>query len=482
MASFPDEASPLTKKRHGLLCSPALKVRILTSIISLAEGYDIGVVNGAVILFREDLKLTSWQVGIALCLFAFGVALAAPMAGSFTDWAGRKAAMALASVLLIVGGLTMACAMNFEMLIAGRLIAGCGAGTGLTAVTAYMAEVAPAEERGFYGSLEELLVNIGNVLGYLVNLALLGMPYDWRWMLGLGIVPAICVLTVLMLPYSVSGIPESPRYLHKAGRGDEARSVLLELLSDNAEVEKALEEWQDEEDTMATWVESLVAFGTTHRQAALAGIGCGIINMFTGIQLMMVTTTSLLVGTGMSKNQAMKVSIGLGATKALVMLLVATLLLDRWGRRPLLQTSLGVCSLAAALGSVGAYFDWGEAWVIIGLFTFVSGYSFGVGPVPWVYMPEVLESRFRSKGCAIGLSVARLCAVTQLFAFPVFFPLVGVEGLFLFLLIVNALSWAYVAALCLETSGLSLEKIPSSFSNYSLMSSLGLGPSYSGKS
>lgn len=461
----PEEATPLTKRREGCHCSAALKVRILTSVISLAEGYDIGVVNGAVILFREDLNLTDWQVGIALCTFALGVALAAPMAGSFNDWAGRKTAMGLAAVLLIVGGLVMAFAVNFETLILGRLLAGCGAGTGLTAVTAYMAEVAPAEERGFYGSLEELLVNVGNVLGYLVNLALLGMPYDWRWMLGLGIVPSIGVLIVTMLPYSVSGVPESPRYLQKVGRYNEARVVLCDLLSDNEEVERTLEEWQDEEETsIATWHETLVAFGTTHREAACAGIGCGIINMFTGIQLMMVTTTSLLVGTGMSKDQAMKVSIGIGATKALVMLLVATLLLDRWGRRPLLQSSLGICSVAAALGSVGAYFDWGEAWIIIGLFVFVAGYSFGVGPVPWVYMPEVLDSRFRSKGCAVGLSVARICAVTQLFAFPIFFPLVGVEGLFLFLLVVNLLSWAYVAAFCLETSGLSLELISSSFS------------------
>jgi len=468
MSGEPNEATPLAPPEKQRMCSwsVALRVRILTCIISLAEGYDIGVVNGAVILFREELEMTSFEVGIALCVFALGVAFAAPLAGSYADYAGRKAAMTLASCLLIAGGLLMAFASNFEMLIAGRIVAGCGAGVGLTAVTAYMSEVSPAHSRGFYGSLEELFVNVGNVVGYLVNFALVGVPYDWRIMLGLGIVPACCVLIVLVLPYSFTGVPESPRYLQKVGRLDEARAVLLDLLNDEEEVEKACQAWAEEAkngDDMATWSETLTAFRTTHRQAALAGIGCGIINMFTGIQLMMVTTTSLLVGTGMSTYKAMQVSICLGATKAIVMLGVALFMLDSWGRRPLLQTSLLMCSCAAVLGSVGAYFDLGEAWVVIGLCIFVTGYSLGVGPVPWVYMPEVIENRFRSKGCAMGLSGARLCAVTHLFSFPILFPIFGVEGLFLFLLVVNVLAFFYVTALCPETRGFSLEKIQGIF-------------------
>jgi len=458
----PSEATPLSRRQQKGCCDGALRVRILTAVISLAEGYDIGVVNGAVVLFREDLNLSAFQVGITLCVFALGVAVSAPVAGSFADHAGRKPAMIVAASLLIVGGLLMASAQSFSMLVAGRIVAGCGAGVGLTAVTAYMSEVSPAHKRGFYGSLEELFVNVGNVAGYLINLALLGMPYDWRIMLGLGIVPAACVLVVLLLPYSLTGIPESPRWLQKKGRFVEARAVLLDLLDDEEEVERTFQDWKhlaETEGDMATWGETLTAFRTTHRKNALAGIGCGIINMFTGIQLMMVTTTSILVGTGMTKDQAIKVSIGLGATKALVMLGVALFMLDSWGRRPLLQTSCAVCALAAALGSCGAYFDWGEACVVVGLCIFVTGYSLGVGPVPWVYMPEVIENRFRSKGCAIGLSGARLCAVTHLFSFPILFPIIGVEGLFLFLLAVNILAGIYVTNFCPETSGLSLEKI-----------------------
>merc|ERR1719310_198581 len=174
--------------------------------------------------------------------------------------------MMLASSLLIVGGLLMALATNFEMLISGRIIAGSGAGIGLTAVTTYMAEVSPAHASGFYGSLEELFVNVGNVVGYLMNLLLLGAPYDWRIMLGAGIIPAACVLFVLMLPYSITGVPESPRYLQKVGRLDEAREVLLDLLNgDQSEVDRAVQAWAEEakaDGGMASWGESLTAFAT----------------------------------------------------------------------------------------------------------------------------------------------------------------------------------------------------------------------------
>eukprot|EP00746_Dinoflagellata_sp_MGD_P008453 gnl/MRDRNA2_/MRDRNA2_116918_c0_seq1.p1 gnl/MRDRNA2_/MRDRNA2_116918_c0~~gnl/MRDRNA2_/MRDRNA2_116918_c0_seq1.p1 ORF type:complete len:483 (+),score=64.06 gnl/MRDRNA2_/MRDRNA2_116918_c0_seq1:187-1635(+) len=466
--SSADETTPLRtgQERRGCL-SVALRVRLLTMIISFAEGYDIGVVNGAVILFQEELNLLPWQVGVVLAIFPSGVAICAPMAGSFADAFGRKPTMMLSSVLLIVGGLVMAFSHGFYSLAAGRLTAGSGVGVGITAVTAYMSEVSPSHSRGFYGSLEELFVNIGNVGGYLINVALLGVMYDWRIMLGLGVIPATIVLIILVFPYSLTGIPESPRWLAKVGRMDEAREVLIDLLDgDVIEADKAFEAWIQEsrdEGGVASWGETLKAFGGTHRRQALAGIGCGIMNMFTGIMLMMIMTTSLLVATGMDKRTAMWTSVGLGCAKAGIMLIVAFCFLDNWGRRPLLLVSLGLCASAASLGSCAAFYTWGESFIVAGLAFFVMGYSVGVGPVPWVYMPEVLDNRFRGKGTSIGLSGARICAVTQVLLYPIVFPMIGVGGLFVFLLTVNLIGFLYIFVLCPETKNRSLEQISQLF-------------------
>jgi len=469
MAPAATETTPLQKDKteREACCRVAMRVRIITAIISLAEGYDIGVVNGAVVLFTGDLGLVPWQVACCLGAFPASVAIAAPMAGKLSDSCGRKPTMMVACILLIIGGLLMAFATRFEMLLLGRMVAGSGTGTGLTAVTAYMAEVAPAHERGFYASLEELFVNVGNVCGYLINFALLGVPHDWRLMLGLGVVPAAIVLLVLLLPYRISGIPESPRYLQKVGRAEEAREVLLELTDGNQEeADSAFAAWLEEaktEDGMATWGETLKAFGGSHRKSALAGVGCGVLNNFTGIQLMMVTTTSLLVNTGMEPRDAMWTTVWLGVAKMSVMLVVALFLLDSWGRRPLLFSSLSICATAAGIGASGAFYGWGAHWEVAGLGLFVVGYSLGVGPVPWVYMPEALENRFRSKGCSLGICGSRVNGSTHIFLFPLLFPIIGSPGLFLFLVVVNLLGLAYVCCFIPETKGKTLEEIQEIF-------------------
>jgi len=458
--------SARNKVKQQRYIGTAVKVRILTSIISLIEGYDIGVINGAILLFQEELQLSPLQLSVVLAIFPLGVSLCAPFAASLADWRGRKPAMLVSCLMLMMGGTIMACAISFETLALGRITCGAGVGIGITAVTAYMSEVSPASHRGLFGSLEELFVNLGNVVGYLTNFALLDVHHSWRYMLGGAVIPACFVALTLSLPRSISGIPESPRYLYKKGQLEEATEVLVDLLDSREEVNDCLDDWRMEvvfENRMAPWRESLTAFCTDKRWQAAAGIGCGILNMFTGIMLMMVMTTTLLVGVGMTKYQAMQASIMIGLAKCLVMLLVAIFFLDDYGRRPLMLTSLTTCICATLLGMTSSFYQWGSPWIVVSLLFFVTGYSLGMGPVPWVYMPEVLDSRFRGKGCALGVAGARICAATHLFCFPIIFPMIGVVGLFVFLACMNASALVYVYLLCPETKGAALEKIPSMF-------------------
>lgn len=459
------EATPLTgtaRRASRVACGVSMRIRAVSSVISLADGFDIGVINGAVVLFREELQLTSWQVAWTLSIFPFAATLAAPAAGSVADAVGRKPALMLSVALLVVGGLLMATASGFWHMFLGRLTAGSGMGCGLTAVAVYMSEVAPVDQRGFYSSLEELFVNVGLVLSFAANVLLLGLPHDWRLMMGSGIIPAGVAFVALAVPQSLSGIPESPRYLQKTGRVEEARAALLELLGgDSKEVDKAFAAWKAEEvgGALPTWGEALSGFCGRHRRSALAGIGVGIIQIFTGIALIAVLTTSLLVDLGIGKSSAMRITLLLGIAKVVVLVTVSFCVLDSLGRRPMLLWSITVCTAAAILGAGSSHLGLGKEWQVAGLCIFAVGHSMGVGPVPYVYMPEVFDNRLRSKGCAVGFAGSRLCGALYLLLVPPAVPTVGLGGVFLLLVVVNAISFAYVAWLCPETKGRSLEEM-----------------------
>merc|ERR1712194_811158 len=105
----------------------------------------------------------------------------------------------------------------------------------------------------------------------------------------------------------------------------------------------------------------------------------------------------------------------------------------------------------------------GIRWVIAALILWVIGYVVGVGPIPWVYTPEVFDSRFRSKGCSLGLSGSRTCSTVQGFFFPILYPIFGLSGLFAFLAITSVVAAMFVFLCCPETSGVPLEDVPRLF-------------------
>merc|ERR1719491_772112 len=157
----------------------------------------------------------------------FGMAAGSLAAGSLMDLVGRRKVLSLSNILLAGGAFMQAFAIGFFGLFFGRVLVGFGIGMGLATVSAYIAEVSPAHKRGLFSSAEELFITIGVLCGYLANYVLLGIPHDWRWMLGLG-----GVIPLLFVPMLLTSLfPESPRYLFQKGRHEEASQVLSVLVS-----------------------------------------------------------------------------------------------------------------------------------------------------------------------------------------------------------------------------------------------------------
>ncbi|HDV0606644.1 TPA: MFS transporter, partial [Acinetobacter baumannii] len=139
----------------------------------------------------------------------------------------------------IIGALACAFSQTVGMLIASRVILGLAVGGSTALVPVYLSEMAPTKIRGTLGTMNNLMVVTGILLAYIVNY--LFTPFEaWRWMVGLAAVPAVLLLI------GIAFMPESPRWLVKRGREDEAKDI-MKITHDQENIEQELADMKEAE-------------------------------------------------------------------------------------------------------------------------------------------------------------------------------------------------------------------------------------------
>lgn len=204
----------------------------------LNHSADVGVMSGAIIFIKEDLKISEVQQEVLAGILSLISLLGTLAGGKTSDLLGRKWTIALAAIVFHSGAAIMVLAPSFTVLMIGRVLAGVGIGFGVMVTPVYIAEISTSVARGTLTSFPEIFVNIGILLGYISNYAFSGLAVhiNWRIMLGVGILPSIFIGCALFV------IPESPRWLVTQERVDEARLVLSKTNDSEREVEERLAE------------------------------------------------------------------------------------------------------------------------------------------------------------------------------------------------------------------------------------------------
>jgi len=201
--------------------SPALVLVLVAVLLAGALfGYDQGVISGALEGLQKDLKLSPLLVEVVTSWVTLGALVGSLAGGELADRLGRRKALVVAAALFAAGAAIEAMAPGVAILVVGRLVVGFGVGVAAVAAPLYAAELAPAPQRGRFVSAYQLAITIGIFLSYLVDQALAGRG-DWRVMLGVSAVPGVLLL-IAMLPAI-----ESPRWLVRVGRRDEARAAIM---------------------------------------------------------------------------------------------------------------------------------------------------------------------------------------------------------------------------------------------------------------
>ncbi|KAJ7564039.1 hypothetical protein O6H91_03G134500 [Diphasiastrum complanatum] len=218
----------------------------------------------------------------------------------------------------------------------------------------YIAEASPAKIRGALVSINVLMITGGQFLSYLVNLAFTQVPGTWRWMLGVAGIPA-AVQAVLVI-----FLPESPRWLFRQGRLEEAIAILEKIYSDSPEqVEEEIKELQVSVDAELEQKKLLTAsklydllVSRQIRLALRAGVGLQIFQQLVGINTVMYYSPSIVELAGFASHQTALLLSMLVAGMNAVGTIAGIILIDRIGRRKLAMTSLLGVIVALCLLSV----------------------------------------------------------------------------------------------------------------------------------
>uniref|UniRef100_A0A8C0U6L9 Solute carrier family 2, facilitated glucose transporter member 10 n=1 Tax=Cyanistes caeruleus TaxID=156563 RepID=A0A8C0U6L9_CYACU len=326
-----------------LIACRALLVLLLSATVSLLGGlifgYELGIISGALLQLQTDFQLSCFKQEVLVSAVLIGALLASLAGGILIDRHGRRRAILVSNLVLLVGSLILTLARSFTVLVIGRTTVGFAISVSSMACCIYVSEMVAAHQRGLLVSLYEAGITVGILLSYALNYVFADVDEGWRYMFGLAIAPtAMQFLSILFLPVNP-----------------------VKLSSWDSDCQKGLIPLQDTEGRAAAKREPcqerhysfLDLFRTTDnmRRRTLVGLGLVLFQQFTGQPNVLGYASKIFHSVGFQSNSsAILASVGLGAIKV-VATLVAMALADKAGRRVLLMA--GCVVMAFSVTTIG---------------------------------------------------------------------------------------------------------------------------------
>ncbi|KAI9760310.1 MAG: fatty-acyl coenzyme A oxidase [Chaenotheca gracillima] len=496
--------------------NPGAFIWVLTisaGISGLLFGYDTGVISATLVSIGADLSqrpLSTFDKSVITSCTSLFALLASPLTGVFADRWGRKKVLVLADALFIIGALWQAVTETRGGMVAGRSVVGFAVGGASLVVPLYDIPLENDMGCGYVAddgrirrwagrlvTVSILFITFGQVVAYIVGYLFSHHEHGWRWMVGLGALPAAVQLATLAF------LPETPRWLVKAGREAEAREVLEKVFGTQRgsasndsnrmvdgvmrgiERERRQEErqsslrlaagggpaklsWKDRL-PLDRWRE-LFSVGGNRRALVITCMLQGL-QQLCGFNSLMYFSATIFSMVGFDNPTMAALSV---AVTNFVFTMVAFVLIDRAGRRrillgsiPIMVIGLILCAVAFSFINLSSATQTADPtgrstiWpliILISMIIYVCGYAIGLGNVPW-QQSEMFPLSVRSLGSS--LSTATNWGSNFLIGLT-FLPMMDVltpTGTFVFYATVCVAGWAAVWKIYPETTGLSLEEV-----------------------
>jgi sugar porter (SP) family MFS transporter len=435
-------------KRAGIY---VVSVTLVAAIGGLIFGFDTAIVAGATRYMKEQFSLDSLQEGWAVAVVLIGCMFGAGLAGPISDRIGRRRFMRISAVLFLVSAVGCALPRTMAEFVVFRFVGGLGIGSAAVLSPLYIAEIAPARIRGALVSVNQLAIVTGILLAYFVNWVFAGSgPSNWRWMYAVGAVPSVVFFLLLLR------VPESPRWLVKNGREDEARTVLTR--ADTAEAAAgAIREIKDalslEEGSFRE------IFRPAFRRPLLIAVALAVFQQVTGINAILYYAPRIFEDAGFARMSAIGQSTIVGLVNMLFTV-VAIVLADKVGRRPLLLVATG--GMGVSLVLLGAAFKapvLPASALLLVILVYIAFFASAMGPLVWVVMSEIFPIKVRGSAMGLATVVLWLADFAVTLTFPVISDRFHPSTAFWLYAAMCALAFAFMWWNLPETKGRTLEEI-----------------------
>ena len=429
------DSLPMTRTSWAIL--------IIIGIGWMFDAMDQGMVSGVIASIGTDWSLSLVQKSWLSSIGIFGMILGAALSGTLSDRYGRRTVIVMTLLLYSIGSLMSGLSVNYAMLMVFRFVTGFGLGGELPAASTLVSEFSPLRSRGRNVVILESFWAWGWIAASLIAFLLIP-EHGWRMAFFVGAVPA---LFAAVLRYWV---PESPRFLESAGRGEEADSIVRRM-EEEAGAEVSAYEPSPTAEKHPVSVRELWRKDTMRSTAVLWIIWIGINFGYYGFVLW---TPSLLMDRGFD----MVRSFGFTLIMCFAQLpgyLSAAILVERWGRKPSMVLYFAGTAAAAWLFGMA---DSENSILIAGCLLYF--FALGAWGCVYSYTPEVYGTAIRGTGTGWASAVGRVGAFVAPFIVPALYGMFGQEEGFVFVFLLLSAAFAAVAVTVLlfgkETKGIPL--------------------------
>jgi len=412
-------------------------VTIVITLGGLLFGYDTGVINGTQFYFSKYFELTGWLKGFIVSSALLGALLGAASAGIISKSIGRKKSLIISAVLFAISawgsGLPEILPESMTLMVIFRILGGIAIGMASMNAPMYIAEIAPAKNRGTLVTYYQMAVVIGFFIVFLATYFIgtglteqQNIDYGWRYMFWSELIPAGAFLVLLFM------VPKSPRWLMIKGQEEEAKNVLVAIhgqeMADKefAEIKESIEQ----EGT----IKKASIFQKSLFPIVVIGTVLSVLQQFTGINAVLYYGADIFEqALGFGKEDILLQQILL-ATINLLFTFIAMFTVDKLGRKPLLIIGgfgmlIGFLIMGftlylsdySAVNSAGlpAISSTEGIICLVGILMFIGSFAMSMGPIVWVLLSEIFPNSIRSTAMAIAVAAQWLANYFVSQTFPI---------------------------------------------------------------